>query len=477
MRHVILGLIAIITVFLYSCQKDNNAAPAGAFPIKLAITAIQPAAPLAGLPFSITVSALGSANTPANVTENTSFLISASGGTGQLRGTFTGTIQAGTSSLTITNLIYSAATPNLVLTVTRMLGNNLTSASSAGFPVQNASPTVASSYQITGIAPTSPVAGAPFSITVTSVNFGGSPTNVTTNANFQISASGPGALSGTVSGTIAAGTNNVVISGLTYSTANSALVLTATRVSGESLAPATSQNIVVQAASGGGGGSNPSRLLVAGISPASPYKDSVFSLAVTTLDANGIPVNVTVDTEVRLTANGPGVLTGNLTGIIPAGGFVVTFNGLRYSAATTSLVITATRVSGNAVSAGASSNITVLVNSCIPPAVQQNIIGVWNSVAMGTNGGTATFNADGTGSSQVNPEGPFTAEVTINNDPPVSLYDYRWTIANDTLYLEYFIPSNQPSLRRASGTFPITRNACNAIDVEFTGLGVVTLFR
>lgn len=472
MRHVILGLIAIITVFLYSCQKENNAAPAGAFPIKLAITAIQPAAPLAGLPFTITVSALGSANTPANVTENTSFLISASGGTGRLSGTITGTIQAGTSSLTIPSLIYSAATPNLVLTVTRMLGNNLTSASSAGFPVQNASPNVASSYQITGIAPTSPVAGAPFSITVSSVNFAGSPTNVTTNANFQIAASGPGALSGTVSGTIAAGTNNIAISGLTYSTANSALVLTATRVSGESLAPATSQNIVVQAASGGGGGSNPSRLLVAGVVPGSPTKDSLFSIVVTSLDNLGLPVSVTADTEVRLTANGSGQLTGTLTGTILAGTNFVLFNNLRYSAATTSLVITATRVSGNALSAGASSNITV-VASCTPPPVATNIVGTWRGSFQGQIGpGSSTFSANGTGTSTA-PDGPFTVDAIVNGTS-VTLTDFRWRIVNNVLLLDYFVPAN-PTVISADGTFPIVTNGCGSIVVEFTSLGNVTL--
>lgn len=87
----------------------------------------------------------------------------------------------------------------------------------------------------------------------------GTPITVTSSTNVTLSVgTGTGSVGGTVTGTIANGTNSVTISGVTYSKAEAGVVLTATRTSGMTLAAGNSaaftvlqRPITVTAAAGG----------------------------------------------------------------------------------------------------------------------------------------------------------------------------------------------------------------------------------
>jgi len=93
---------------------------------------------------------------------------------------------------------------------------------------------------------TNPTAGSPFNIIVQSQTDSGTPINVLTDTGVSLSLkTGTGTLGGTLSGTILAGTNQITINGATYTKAQSGIVLTATRTSGDSLSPGDSAGFTV----------------------------------------------------------------------------------------------------------------------------------------------------------------------------------------------------------------------------------------
>ncbi|MEI6564038.1 MAG: autotransporter-associated beta strand repeat-containing protein [bacterium] len=81
-----------------------------------------------------------------------------------------------------------------------------------------------------------PTAGTGFNVSL-QVRFGiGTPTNVSANTPVTLSlATGTGNLGGTLAGTILTGSNSMTISGVTYTKAESGVILTATRTGGDSL--------------------------------------------------------------------------------------------------------------------------------------------------------------------------------------------------------------------------------------------------
>ncbi|RYY67656.1 MAG: hypothetical protein EOO12_00410, partial [Chitinophagaceae bacterium] len=117
------------------------------YPTKFATT--TPSGVTTGTGFSITVSSNNAGASAMNVLANTSFTITNTGG-GTLSGTTTGTISAGTSSVTVSGIQLSAA-GSATLTITRSSGDNLTAVTTSSFTVTAGaaaptltSPTVAS---------------------------------------------------------------------------------------------------------------------------------------------------------------------------------------------------------------------------------------------------------------------------------------------------------------------------------------------
>jgi hypothetical protein len=91
-----------------------------------------------------------------------------------------------------------------------------------------------------------PSAGVGFPVVVQAQDNGGAPGNVTANTSIILTLkSGSGTLGGTLAGTILAGTSQVTIDGATYTKAESGVVLTATRSSGDNLSSGDSTAFTV----------------------------------------------------------------------------------------------------------------------------------------------------------------------------------------------------------------------------------------
>jgi hypothetical protein len=212
---------------------------------RLVITSVNSgASPTAGAPFSVGLQAQDSNGNPANVVANTAVTLSLNTGTGILGGTLTGTISAGSSSVTISGVTYSKAESGIIITATRTSGDNLSSENSSPFTVIAGA---ASRLFITSVnGGLDATAGIPFSVVVQSQSTNGTAANVVANTAVTLSLNtGSGILGGTLTGTIAAGTNSATISGVTYSKAETNVIITATRTSGDNLSPTNSAPFTV----------------------------------------------------------------------------------------------------------------------------------------------------------------------------------------------------------------------------------------
>ena len=126
----------------------------------------------------------------------------------------------------------------------------------------------------------SPVAGTPFSVTVQVQNLDGSARAVTANTVVSLSRNtGSGTLGGSLTGTLTTGNSSVTISGVTYSKAESGVVLAATRTSGDFLLPANSSAFSVVSGAA-------TTLTVAGF-PSPQVQGTAGSVTVTAKDSNG----------------------------------------------------------------------------------------------------------------------------------------------------------------------------------------------
>ena len=91
-----------------------------------------------------------------------------------------------------------------------------------------------------------PTAGVGFNVVVQVLVGNAVPTNVVANTAVTLSrTTGTGTLGGTLTGTILAGSNSATFSGVTYNKAESGVVLTATRTSGDTLSAGTSAAFTV----------------------------------------------------------------------------------------------------------------------------------------------------------------------------------------------------------------------------------------
>jgi len=172
--------------------------PAAA-PTKLVITSVSPASPTVNSPFSVTVQSQDNSNIPQNVGSNVTVNLSRTAGTGTLGGTLSGTINAGTNSVTFTGLTYNVAESGVELTAAD--GAAILTSGTITFAVQQA----ASQLAFVGV----PASGTPgvnlSSFTVEARRPDNSVDNTYTG-NITISkASGPGTLSGTTTVAAVAG--------------------------------------------------------------------------------------------------------------------------------------------------------------------------------------------------------------------------------------------------------------------------------
>ena len=133
-----------------------------------------------------------------------------------------------------------------------------------------------------------PTAGTPFSVVVQSQGLGGTAQNVTADTAVSLSLNtGAGALGGTLTGTILSGTSSVTLSGVTYTKAQSGVILTATRTSGLSLTPGNSSAFSVNP----GAVSAAQSTVTAGPTSVVANDQASSTITVTLNDAIGNPVS------------------------------------------------------------------------------------------------------------------------------------------------------------------------------------------
>lgn len=108
-------------------------------PTHLAVTSVNGGlSPSATEPFSVTVQAQDASNAPAVVAANTVVTLSIATGSGSLGGILTGTINAGSTSVTLTGITYTIAQTNVSLNATRTSGDILSVGTSSLFDVLGA---------------------------------------------------------------------------------------------------------------------------------------------------------------------------------------------------------------------------------------------------------------------------------------------------------------------------------------------------
>jgi len=219
------------------------------------------------------------------------------------------------------------------------------SGNTCSFSMNNTGQSVTATFKLHQLAITSvnggtnPTAGTPFSVVVQSQDGNGNPLNVVANTGVTLSLNtGTGTLGGTLTGTITAGSNTVTISGVTYTKAQSGVVLTATRTSGDTLAPGNSAAFTVNPGA--------ASTLVFTTQPGGGTAGTAWTVqpVVTLEDANGNTVTGTAQTVTLAIQNnsGGGTLSGTTAAAVNTSTGVATFSGLSINKVGTGYTLTAT---------------------------------------------------------------------------------------------------------------------------------------
>ena len=323
-------------------------------PLQLAITSVNGGvSPSVGTSFNVIVQVQGAGGVPGIVSADTVVTLSLTNGTGALGGTLTGTILAGTSSVTIGGVTYSKVETNVVLSAARISGDSLLAGNSAPFSVSGgaaATLVLTSGNNQSGLALTNPA--SPFVVTVTDA--GGNPVGGTT-VTFAVASVPAGATAQSLSVTNATtSANGQASSVLTFGNVSGIYTVTASS-SGLSNSPVTftataTANLTITSVNGG----------------INPVAGSAFSVVVQTAGFGGTPVNVSADSVVTLSrTGGTGTFGGTLSGTILAGTSSVTITNVTYTKMESGVVLTATRTSGDTLTAGNSAAFMVVAGAAV----------------------------------------------------------------------------------------------------------------
>ena len=186
--------------------------------------------------------------------------------------------------------------------------------------IKGTDPSIATQLAIASISPTSPTAGSGFSVTVQSLNALGNATSVAAATGFTLTTNGnAGAIGGTTSGTIAAGTSSIVVSGVTLPNTGTNVTLTATRTSGDNLTAGTSASFSVLAAA--------SKLAFVNVPASGIINANLASFTVEARRPDNSVDNTYTGTITLTKASGPGTLNGTLSVAAVAG--VATFSTVK----------------------------------------------------------------------------------------------------------------------------------------------------
>lgn len=211
----------------------------------------------------------------------------------------------------------------------------------------------------------SPTAGVSFDVVVRAAAADLSAQNVASATTVQLSlATGIGTLGGGSSCVIPAGSNQCTAIGVTYSVADTGVVLTATATAGDTLTPSNSPPFDVIAAEA------PTQLAITSVNGASnPVVGAAFDVVVVAQAADSSTQNVASATTVQLSVGtGIGTLGGTTSCVIPAGSSSCTVTGATYSQVDTGVVLTATSTAGDSLSPGNSAPFDVVAAGSPPTA-------------------------------------------------------------------------------------------------------------
>jgi hypothetical protein len=323
---------------------------------------------------------------------------------------------------------------------------------------------------ITSITPTSPLAGSGFSVTVQSRDGSNVPQNVVANTVFSLSTNGnAGAIGGTITGTINAGSSSAVVSGVTLSTGGTSVNITATRTSGDALTAATSSTFTVVGLA--------TQLAFVGV-PSSGYVGS--NIAAFTVEArradNSVDVNFN-GTIIVSKASGPGILSGT-TSVTAVSG-VATFSVLQfdqvgtYSLITTSSTLTSATSSPIIISpTPVTWDFTSASATNIPTNLSVSVM------SQGNNNGTTTMITNGSASSG------YTGVSGLNNAGAAARTGALVTGSNGSAYFEFTLTPNPNYVvtlnamsfgSRSTSTGPAAFSIRSSLDNYVSNIGTGTL--
>lgn len=207
-----------------------------------------------------------------------------------------------------------------------------------------------------------PSANTPFTVSIETRDANGATAPVGVNTNFAITlTTGSGAVSGTLTGTILAGQGTLDISGVIYNTAETGVVLTASRTSGQTLTAGNSDPITVEEAA--------SQLAYPSFETFAYTNNQLPTFTVEARRSNGaVDVNYTGNVTLAMTS-GTGTLLGTLTKTAVAG--VAQFNDITYD--TDGIKVVEATATG--LTTANSGNVTVSTPSLVEVILPQYIEG------------------------------------------------------------------------------------------------------
>jgi hypothetical protein len=213
------------------------------------------------------------------------------------------------------------------------------------------------------------------------------------------------------------------------------------------------------------------QLAVTTITPSTPTTNTSFSVTVEAQDATNTARAVQANTNVTISlASGTGSLTGTLTGTITAGNSSTTISGLLYNTAESGVSVTATRTSGDVLTAGTSSTFTVAAPSSATITVTSAFT-PFTTVA-GTPSGNQTYTVSGSNLvDDITITPPASFEISLNgtswtaNPGTIVLPQSSGAVATTTIFVRY----NPAVSGTNTGTINHTSNTATSVTPSVTG--------
>jgi hypothetical protein len=215
-------------------------------------------------------------------------------------GTLSGTtpVNAVNGTATFSNLSIDKVGTGYTIQAT---SSGLTAVTSNSFNITAGTPTKLAITSVNG--GSNPTAGTGFSVVVQSQDANGNPSNVSPATGVALSVNtGSGTLGGTLTGTINNNQNTVTITGVTYSKAESGVILTATRTGGVSLTAGNSAPFTVNAGA-------PNKLVFTTSAVTVTAGVASSTITVQRQDASGNPITTEAARTVTLSSNSTGTVT------------------------------------------------------------------------------------------------------------------------------------------------------------------------